>query len=237
MSDDLLNDCDLLAGEDEQKNAKGREAKTATDDDEQDERRKKFIKESKKKSDGDDSDEDDDSSDKPDWRAVVQALKRLVEEARPEKKMIALATVALLLSTVLGLAIPRFFGEILDTASAAGGKGADDAAAIAAGTLIQTRRGQFAVGLVVVIVGSSIMEAVRDILFSISGQRVVLRLRKRLFQHMLQQDVAFFDKNKSGELVNRLSADVMMLQSAVEHSWAQFISCERKRALSWMHDG
>jgi hypothetical protein len=40
---------------------------------------------------------------------------------------------------------------------------------------------------VVVIVASAISECVRDILFSVAGQRVVLRLRKRLFQHMLQQ--------------------------------------------------
>ena len=32
------------------------------------------------------------------------------------------------------------------------------------------------------------------------------------------------DKTKSGELVNRLSADVMMLKSAVETAWAQFLS-------------
>ena len=30
------------------------------------------------------------------------------------------------------------------------------------------------------------------------------------------QDVGFFDKNKSGELVNRLSADVTMLNQVVE---------------------
>lgn len=226
LLDDTLNDCDLLAGEDET-NPVAEIDSDSTED--KDSRRERFIKESKKRA-GDDSGSDDDEdangAKRADWRAVVQALRRLVDEAKPEKNMIALATVALLLSTVLGLAIPQFFGMILDTASAAAGAaGPDDAEATAAGSLIETRRGQVAVGLVAVIIGSSVMEAVRDILFNISGQRVVLRLRKRLFQHMLHQDVAFFDKNKSGELVNRLSADVMMLQSAVEHSWAQFISC------------
>jgi ABC-type multidrug transport system fused ATPase/permease subunit len=48
--------------------------------------------------------------------------------------------------------------------------------------------------LVAIIVCGSICGCTRDILFSIAGQRVVLRLRKRLFNHMLAQDVAFFGR-------------------------------------------
>ena len=118
MQDSLLNDCDLLAGEDEQP----KEEEEESLDDEKDKRRKEFIKDSKKRSD--DDDDDDEEKTASDWKSVVKALKRLTSEAKPEKKMIAVATASLLVSTVLGLAIPQFFGDILDTASmAAGGAG------------------------------------------------------------------------------------------------------------------
>ena len=179
---------------------------------------------------------------KRDWAAILAALKRLAQEARPESRMLIIATLALFVDTCVGLAIPAYFGKILDTASAGqsalqppsiGGSpvpepdcqnasGAEgDAAAVAA---IEEGRLATCLSLIALTVIGSLCGATRDILFSVTGQRVVLRLRKRLFKHMMQQDVAFFDKTKSGELVNRLSADVMMLKSAVEHSWAQFIS-------------
>ena len=45
--------------------------------------------------------------DNANWAAVLKALKRLGGEARPEGRMLAIATVALLADTVIGLAIPR----------------------------------------------------------------------------------------------------------------------------------
>jgi ABC-type bacteriocin/lantibiotic exporter with double-glycine peptidase domain len=169
-----------------------------------------------------------------DWRAVLAALRRLLEEARPEWRMISVATVALVANTVLSLAIPRFFGMILDTATQASADktnlrtaSADVVNATASGGAIDALmhdRGRVTAALVLVVILASLAECGENILFSIAGQRVVLRLRKRLFHHMMVQDVAFFDKTKSGELVNRLSADVMMLKSAVEHSWGMFLA-------------
>lgn len=46
------------------------------------------------------------------------------------------------------------------------------------------------------------------------GERLVKRLRNKLFGQIIIQDVAFFDKNKTGELVNRLSADTTIIQLA-----------------------
>ncbi len=153
--------------------------------------------------------------DKRDWSAVVKSLKRLAQEAYPERRLLAVATVALFLDTCVGLAIPAYFGKILDTAT----DGAiGDMQAIKDGRMATT------LALVGLTLFGSCFSATRDILFKVTGQRVVLRLRKRLFTHMMHQDVAFFDKTKSGELVNRLSADVMMLKSAVENAWGMFIS-------------
>lgn len=51
-------------------------------------------------------------------------------------------------------------------------------------------------------------------LLSIVGERCALRLRTQLFQSLLEQDIAFFDTHKTGELVNRLSGDVQDFKSS-----------------------
>ncbi|KAK2158178.1 hypothetical protein LSH36_175g04051 [Paralvinella palmiformis] len=46
------------------------------------------------------------------------------------------------------------------------------------------------------------------------GERVATRLRKRLFESIITQDIAFFDTHKTGEIVNRLTTDVQDFKSS-----------------------
>ena len=55
----------------------------------------------------------------------------------------------------------------------------------------------------------------RGFLFTLAGERLVARLRRQLFLHLLHQDIAFYDRNKTGELMNRLASDTTVIQSAV----------------------
>lgn len=52
------------------------------------------------------------------------------------------------------------------------------------------------------------------ILLSRVGERVAADMRKTLFYSLLRQDVAFFDANKTGQLVNRLTADIQEFKSS-----------------------
>lgn len=40
-------------------------------------------------------------------------------------------------------------------------------------------------------------------------------LREKVFNSIMKQEVAFFDKNKTGELINRLSADTSLVSQCV----------------------
>lgn len=51
-----------------------------------------------------------------------------------------------------------------------------------------------------------------------SGQRIVTRLRQNLFQSIMRQDMAFFDKTKTGELVNRLSTDAEVVGLSISQN-------------------
>merc|ERR1719415_481322 len=49
----------------------------------------------------------------------------------------------------------------------------------------------------------------------VSGQNITAALRTRVFSSVTQQETAFFDKNKTGELINRLSADTQLVSQTV----------------------
>lgn len=51
--------------------------------------------------------------------------------------------------------------------------------------------------------------------FSCAGQRIVRDIRKSLFSSIMRKEVAFFDRTRTGELVNRLSADTLMVGEAL----------------------
>merc|ERR1719361_2390780 len=41
------------------------------------------------------------------------------------------------------------------------------------------------------------------------------RIRNLVYSSIVRQEVAFFDKNKTGELINRLSADSVLVSQAI----------------------
>ncbi|KAJ8299428.1 hypothetical protein KUTeg_023488 [Tegillarca granosa] len=51
-------------------------------------------------------------------------------------------------------------------------------------------------------------------LLSTVGENIAVRLRTRLFEAILKQDIQFFDKHKTGELVDRLTSDVQDFKSS-----------------------
>ena len=55
----------------------------------------------------------------------------------------------------------------------------------------------------------------RVYLMRVSGQNITAALRGKLFGSIIKQDTAFFDKNKTGELINRLSADTQLVSLTV----------------------
>ena len=61
----------------------------------------------------------------------------------------------------------------------------------------------------------AIATAARFYLVSLLGERVIADLRTRLYAHLVGLDQAFYERNRSGELVSRLSADTELLRGVV----------------------
>jgi ATP-binding cassette subfamily B protein len=71
------------------------------------------------------------------------------------------------------------------------------------------------IGLFIVFLIQGITSSLRYYFFSLSGERIVIKLRQRLYQQILSQEISFFDFNRTGELMSRLSSDCTTLQNAV----------------------
>jgi ABC-type multidrug transport system fused ATPase/permease subunit len=119
---------------------------------------------------------------------------------KPERSLITIATIALFISTLCTLAIPQFFGKIIDDVASS-----DDTSNLNRYILI----------LLFVFIIGAVFTLIRGGLYNLIGERLVARLRGRLYKHIVLQDISFFDENKTGELMNRLASDTTVIQSAL----------------------
>jgi ATP-binding cassette subfamily B protein len=69
--------------------------------------------------------------------------------------------------------------------------------------------------LLVLFVVQAASTALRYYLFTVAGERIVARLRARLYRSIVSQEIAFFDQRRTGELINRLGSDTTVLQNTV----------------------
>ena len=126
-------------------------------------------------------------------------LRRLLALAAPEWRRLAVATVFLLLGSAMALLYPQAIRLIIDGAMAGAVGAIDQAALLLAGIFLV----------------EGVAVALRALLFSIAGERIVTRLRQRLYRAILSQEIGFFDRHRTGELTSRLASDTTVLQQTL----------------------
>ncbi|XP_062912127.1 ATP-binding cassette sub-family B member 10, mitochondrial isoform X1 [Mobula hypostoma] len=131
-------------------------------------------------------------------------VRRLLGLAYPQRWPLAAAVSFLGVSSMVTMSAPFFLGKVIDTiyTNPAGG---DVTASLT--SLCAVLSGVFLCG--------AAANGARVYLMQVSGQHIVQRLRGRLFSSILCQEVAFFDKSSTGELINRLSSDAVVLGHSV----------------------
>jgi ABC transporter fused permease/ATP-binding protein len=135
-----------------------------------------------------------------------QVFRRLLALSRPEWRPLGLGIVFLVIGSAMSLVFPQAIRLLIDGALSKG-----DRSRLTYGALIM-------VGVAVL---QGVSMGMRFALFSITGERIVARLRRDLYQSLLEQEVAFFDERRTGDLMNRLSADTTVLQNAVSANISQ----------------
>jgi len=147
--------------------------------------------------------------DKLDSEATKQVLRRAGRMAMPFRKTIAGALAYTALSTlgvVLGPVILRY--------------GIDHGIDPGDTTVLRN-----AVIFFIAITGVAYLAARQQfILINRAGEGFLQILRNRVFQHIQKQSLAFFDRNKSGVLVARMTADIESMSELVQFGLLQFVS-------------
>ncbi|KAI5556531.1 hypothetical protein BDE02_18G042300 [Populus trichocarpa] len=132
---------------------------------------------------------------------------RVLSLAKPDAVKLIIATLALLIASTTSLLIPKFGGKIIDIVSGDIGTPEQKAEVLHAvnNTILE---------IFLIVITGSVCTALRAWLFSSTNERVVARLRSNLFAHLINQEVAFFDVTKTGELLSRLSEDTQIIKNA-----------------------
>jgi ABC-type multidrug transport system fused ATPase/permease subunit len=130
------------------------------------------------------------------------SLFKLLSLARKERCMLVIGLFIMVTVEASGLFIPiltaQAYDDLVDT------------------TLTPDERMSninWTMGLVLAIhMGGVVLSFLRTAIMGIAGERVVARTRNFVYSCILRQEVAFFDRTKSGELVSRLGSDTALLE-------------------------
>lgn len=132
-------------------------------------------------------------------------VRRFVTYVRPYRRRVLVAIAAVLVATGAQLAIPLIVRYGIDSAMLGRAKDA---------SLLATAVAMFAV----VIVVNYAATWIQDRLISITGERVIFDMRRKMFGHLQHVALGFMDKTEVGRMMSRLQGDVSALQEFLENS-------------------
>lgn len=81
-----------------------------------------------------------------------------------------------------------------------------------------------AVSIVAVAILMSFFGFLSSYLIAMVGQQAIFDIRNELYQHVQSLDLAFFDRQRTGDLMSRLTNDVNMLQQLISTGMLQLIT-------------
>jgi len=136
-------------------------------------------------------------------KAPIGSLRTLWPFVSKHRGLFVAWLIALGASSSATLSVPIAFRTMIDQGFAQGGGGAIDRAFLL---------------LFAVAVALALATAARFYFVSLLGERVVADLRGQLYSHLIELDAGFHDRNRSGELVSRLTADAELLRSVIATS-------------------
>jgi ATP-binding cassette subfamily B (MDR/TAP) protein 9 len=142
--------------------------------------------------------------------------KDLIMMCAPDLHMIACAFVFLLLAAIAQVYIPKYLGNILDSLAEAFSGGGDDDSKNrkidireVPGFMVNMKK------LVWASIAAGVFAGFRGSIFTVVGARVNVRLRVKLMDALLSQDIGFFDVTKTGDITSRLSSDTTLVGDQV----------------------
>ena len=137
------------------------------------------------------------------------AAKKLWPMLRDDKKTMVLAGIAIIVNSFMQLAAPYVIGRTIDQHII---QNKDFHAVLVAGGILLV---MYVIALIASYLQTQLMGGV--------GQRLLFRLRNTVFSKLQELPVAFFNQNKSGDLISRINNDTDKLNQFFSQSLMQFL--------------
>ncbi|MFJ7848969.1 ABC transporter ATP-binding protein [Peribacillus sp. NPDC097206] len=80
------------------------------------------------------------------------------------------------------------------------------------------------IGILFAAILLALLNYVNGYIVSKVGQKAIMNLRNEMYDHIQKLDMKFFDKNRTGDLMSRLTNDVNLLQQLISSSMLQVIT-------------
>lgn len=132
--------------------------------------------------------------------SIYSSLKRIFSYVKPYRGKLIFALFASMMASLVWLAVPLGLRELLDAVFDEGNR--DVLNLITIGLV-----GLFAIQSILGFFGSYLLDWI--------GERIVTDLRKQLYTHLHRLGLAFFSKQRLGEITSRLTNDVASIRNAV----------------------
>ena len=132
-----------------------------------------------------------------------KTLHRILEYLLSHPIYFILSIILTITSSVLALFGPKFSGDAISALS--GGKG----------NVEFDKVWYYSILLVIFYISSSLLSALLNIIMVHYSQSIVKRMRKDLFDHICLMPISFYDKNKTGDIISRISYDIDSVNTSI----------------------
>ena len=127
-------------------------------------------------------------------------LRALIALVLEQRSLYAVGSTFVAIGLVAALSYPILVKRLIDEGVLAGR---------------MSRVNELALLLLVLLAVEGIATVIRDYYFNLASERLTARLRRRVFDHLLRQEIGFFDSRSVGELTIRLADDVIVIGRVV----------------------
>ncbi|XP_044514692.1 ABC-type oligopeptide transporter ABCB9 isoform X4 [Gracilinanus agilis] len=130
-------------------------------------------------------------------------LQKLLSYTKPDLAFLVAASFFLVVAALGETFLPYYTGRAID------------------GIVIQKSMDQFSTAVVIMCllaIGSSFAAGIRGGIFTLVFARLNIRLRNCLFRSLVSQETSFFDENRTGDLISRLTSDTTMVSDLVSQN-------------------
>ncbi|PWA03242.1 hypothetical protein BB558_000610 [Smittium angustum] len=135
------------------------------------------------------------------------AWKKLLKFAKKEYKLLIVAIGLLFISSSVSMTVPFFMGRLMDMVSSPD-------ASIPFGLSLN----QFFGGLALVFSIGALANFGRVYYIRKAGESLISRLRTQVYTNIIKQDMTFFEINRTGDLVSRLTVDTAVVSRSVTNN-------------------